>query len=405
MNSQAIKASLLGITMFLAIISTSYNLAYAQQNITHGPPDNWEGHPPIHVKGNFGKTLPLTAVSQTQVTNAYHVSDLGCKLNTNDGKTTPYCGTGQTVVIIDAYDDSKIENDLGVFSSAYNLPACTTANGCFKKITPQGLPRQNSGWALEESLDVEWAHAIAPGAKIVLVEAASNSFSNLFGAINYANNNNLGNQITMSWGGSEFSGEKNYDTYFAKQGVSYFASSGDTGGTIIYPSASPNVVSVGGTTLTVDSLGNVISETAWSGSGGGVSIYESEPQYQKNINSPYTSGRATPDVSYDADPNTGFAVYDSVKYNGQSGWFQVGGTSAGAPQWAALSAIANSQRSSSMSSPDVALYNAAIASYATNFRDIISGTAGSFSAGTGYDLTTGLGSPLVDGLIPYLAAN
>jgi Predicted protease len=164
--------------------------------------------------------------------------------------TSAAAGAGKTIAIVDAYDDPTAEADLGVFSSQYGLPACTTANGCFAKVNQTGgtsYPRKDAGWALEISLDVQWAHAIAPGAKILLVEASSNSFANLLAAEDYAKTH--AQYVSNSWGASEFSGESSYDSRFAQSGVSFFVSSGDAGLPAEYPSASPNVISVGGTTL------------------------------------------------------------------------------------------------------------------------------------------------------------
>lgn len=353
-------------------------------------------HPPIHVKRSG--TVAPTGLLPAQITHAYGFDKLSCY----GGNT---CGSGQTIAIVDAYDDPNIESDLTTFDSQFGLPSCTTANGCFTKATPQGLPRGNTGWALEESLDVEWAHAIAPGAKIILVEAKNSYLSSLLSAVDYAASQPNVHQVSMSWGGSEFSGESSYDYHFSVSGVSFTASSGDSGAGILYPAASPYIVSVGGTTLNVDGSGNVLSETAWSGSGGGVSSYESAPIYQSGFN-PY-SGRGIPDVSYDADPNTGVPVYDSYGYGG---WNQVGGTSAGAPQWAAISSIVNSgggQLSSTSFGTSTALYKAATGpAYSANYRDITSGSNGACgilcNAGLGYDFVTGLGSPLTNNLIPYL---
>jgi subtilase family serine protease len=145
----------------------------------------------------------------------------------------------------------------------------------------------------------------------------------------------------------------------------------------------------------------IASEVAWSGSGGGISAYESQPVYQSSYITSQT--RAVPDVSYDADPNTGVSVYDSAGYYGQKGWFTVGGTSAGSPQWAALAAISDTMNPL-MTPNNTSIYNSAStsASYATNFRDIITGSNGGFNAGTGYDLVTGLGSPLANNLTPSL---
>jgi subtilase family serine protease len=289
-------------------------------------------------------------------------------------------GAGKTVAIVDAYNDPNAESDLGVFSAQYGLPSCTTSNGCFQKVNQTGgtsYPKSNSGWALEISLDVQGAHAVAPGAHILLVEASSNSFANLMAAEDYAASH--AQYVSNSWGGSEFSGESTYDGHFSHSGVSFFVSAGDSGLPAEYPSASPNVISVGGTTLHFSS-GAFTSETGWSGSGGGCSAYEAADASQLTGSVNCSGKRATPDVSLDADPSSGVSVYDTVKYFGRSGWFTVGGTSASSPMWAARSADSG------------AVVNAAYV-YGTNitYRDITSG-GNSAGCSTGYDLSTGLGS-------------
>jgi subtilase family serine protease len=289
-------------------------------------------------------------------------------------------GSGKTIAIVDAYDDPNAEGDLAVFSSQYGLPACTTANGCFSKVNQTGgsaYPRKDSGWALEISLDIEWAHAIAPDAKILLVEASSNSFTNLLAAEDYAKAH--AQYVSNSWGGSEFSGETSYDSHFVQSGVSFFVSSGDSGLPAQYPSASPNVISVGGTTLHF-SGGAFSSETGWSGSGGGCSAYESKNAAQSTGSVNCSGMRGTPDVSLDADPASGVSVYDSTRYQGQAGWFTVGGTSASSPMWAGRAAVAGALVNAQY------VYGSSIA-----FRDITSGNNGA-SAGSGYDLVTGRGS-------------
>lgn len=299
--------------------------------------------------------------------------------------TSSTAGAGKTIAIVDAYDDPNAESDLNVFSSQYGLPACTTANGCFQKVNQTGgtkYPRTDSGWALEISLDVQWAHAIAPGAKILLVEASSNSFTNLLAAEDYARAH--AQYVSNSWGGSEFSGENSYDSHFSQSGVSFFVSAGDAGLPAEYPSASPNVISVGGTTLNFSKSGAFLSETGWSGGGGGCSAYENATSAQSSF-SQYGQvncggKRATPDVSLDADPASGVSVYDSVRYQGQSGWFQVGGTSASSPMWAARSAVAGGVVTSAY------VYGSSI-----TYRDITSGNNGA-SCLVGYDLCTGRGS-------------
>jgi subtilase family serine protease len=298
--------------------------------------------------------------------------------------TSSTAGAGKTIAIVDAFNDPNAESDLGVFSSQYGLPACTTANGCFQKVDQNGgtsFPRTDTGWALEISLDIQWAHAIAPGAKVLLVEATTNSFANLLAAEDYAKTH--AQYVSNSWGASEFSGETANDSHFAQTGVSVFASSGDSGLPAEYPSASPNLISVGGTTLHF-SGGNFTSETGWSGGGGGCSQFETATTAQSGF-SQYgqvncAGKRATPDVSLDADPASGVSVFDTVKIQGQSGWFTVGGTSASSPMWAARSAVQG------------VVVNAAYV-YGNNitFRDITSGNNGA-SCLVGFDLCSGRGS-------------
>lgn len=220
--------------------------------------------------------------------------------------------------------------------------------------------------------------------------------------------------MSLSWGGPEFAGEWAFDRHFAQPGVTFVAAAGDGGSGPLYPAASPLVLAVGGTSLPLDASGNRIGpETAWSGSGGGISAYENEPGYQLVLPVPDTGGRrGVPDVAYDADPGTGFAVYDATVSGGSTGWFRVGGTSAGAPQWATLIALANEGRTAPLSSTDLATspwYEAGAADvYGNSYRDITAGSNGFCgavcTATTGYDFITGLGSPLANFLVPYLAA-
>jgi subtilase family serine protease len=244
------------------------------------------------------------------------------------------------------------------------------------------LPRADAGWALEISLDVQWAHAMAPGAKILLVEATSPSFTNLLTAERYATGH--AHYVSNSWGGAESAGETQYDPSFKAAGVSVFVSAGDDGLPAQYPSSSPNVVSVGGTKLTFTN-GSLTSETGWTSGGGGCSVYETAPAAQ-SASAGYTKAgcagkRATPDVSLDADPASGVSVYDTTPYNGQTGWFTVGGTSASSPMWAARSAVSGGVTDLS------AIYAR------TSYRDITEGNNGAQCV-TGYDLCTGLGSRL-----------
>jgi hypothetical protein len=335
-----------------------------------------------------------------QISNAYGFNQI------------PLNGADQTIAIVDAYDHPSIAGDLHAFDQQFGL-----ADPTLVKVNQSGgtsYPAPDPNWAVEISLDVEWAHAIAPGARILLVEANSNSSSDLYAAVNYARNQSGVSVISMSWGGPEFSGETSNDpiltTPSGHQGVTFVASSGDSG-TILYPAASRNVLAVGGTTLTIGSGNTYGGETAWSGSGGGISTYEPRPGYQVRVSS--SGYRTNPDVAYDADPVTGFAVYDSYTYGSATPWQQVGGTSAGAPQWAALIVLADQGRAQrglgSLDGPSQTLpllYHLSTSA----FHDITSGRNANYSAGPGYDLVTGLGSPVanqvVAGLVqPFTAAN
>jgi subtilase family serine protease len=331
-----------------------------------GPPSGVFAHTYLHVKPNASSSP--TGLSPSTIKSAYNFT------------TSSTAGQGRTIAIVDAYDHPSIESDLAVFSAQYGLPACTTANGCFQKVNQTGgssYPRKNAGWALEIALDVEWAHAIAPGAKILLVEASSNSFANLLAAEDYAKAH--AQYVSNSWGAAEFSGEAAYDLHFSQSGVSFFVSSGDNGTPAEYPSSSPNVISVGGTTLHFNG-GAFSSETGWSGSGGGCSLYENKAAAQVTGSVDCAGRRATPDVSLDADPASGVSVYDSVRYQGQSGWWTVGGTSASAPMWAGRSAVAGATVNASY------VYGNSL-----TYRDITSGNNGS-SCLPGFDLVTGRGS-------------
>ena len=340
--------------------------------------------PPLHVN-----ITPSAATYYTpaQIRHAYGFDQLQAD------------GTGQKIAIVDAYGNASIQSDLNTFCTQFGLPATTVTI-----LGPNSSA--DTGWALETALDVEWAHAIAPRATIILSVAQSASDFDLLRAVAAATNAGA-TVVSMSWGGSEFSGESAYDPYFQAAGVTFVASSGDSGELsgriqVEWPAVSPYVVGVGGTSLQLDANNNRASETAWSSSGGGLSTVYARPVWQ-NTWSGY-SYRGVPDVSYNADPDTGVLVYDAV--NG--GWFIVGGTSAGAPQWAATIALANQSRSAGLAgNPDI--YKVAGSAPNINpaaFYDITSGSNGGDAddkAGTGYDLVTGLGSPLANALVPALA--
>jgi subtilase family serine protease len=296
-----------------------------------------------------------------------------------------------TIGIVDAYDDPNIESDLGMYSTQFGLPSCTTANGCFKKVNQTGgstYPRKDAGWSLEIALDVEIVHAICPNCKILLVEASSNSFANLIAAEDYAIAH--ATIVSNSWGGSEFSSEttSSYDGHFNHIGHPITFSSGDSGFGVEYPAASQYVTAVGGTTLMLNSNNTYKSETVWSGAGSGCSAYEPKPTWQADIG---CVRRTVADVAADADPSTGAAIYDSVRYQGRSGWFQVGGTSLSSPLTAAVYGLAGNTASTTDGSYPYG--------HTSSLHDVSSGSNGNCGGSylctgkAGYDGPTGNGTP------------
>jgi subtilase family serine protease len=310
-------------------------------------------------------------------------------------------GAGQTIAIVTAYDAPNVVKDLEVFNKTFGLPPPPS----FRKVNQSGgtkYPSVNASWALETALDVQWAHALAPDAAILLVEASTSSLSNLLTAVSYAAKQAGVTVISNSYGTSEFSKQSAQD-YRCKltTAVCVFAS-GDNGNPGTYPATNPHVLAVGGTTLHLDAAGALQSETAWSGSGGGISLYSAKPSYQVGVTS--AARRTSPDVSYGADPQTGFAVYNTTPYMGQTGWFQMGGTSAGAPQWAGIIASANQLRRAAgkpvltaTTSTGATPLHTAVYKATSGIGDIVTGTNGTCgtvcSALPGYDTVTGVGSP------------
>ncbi|HEY9825137.1 MAG TPA: S53 family peptidase [Stenomitos sp.] len=294
--------------------------------------------------------------------------------------------TPQTVYIVDAFDAPNIEQDLKIYSAAFGLPPCTTANGCFTKIKV-GNPAYNAGWEMETSLDVQIVHALCKrDCKIVLIEANSNSYADMLAAIDKAVS--LGATIVSnSWGSGEFSSQtsSSIDGHFNHPGVVFTFSSGDAGYGVAYPAASKYVTAVGGTTLTLNADNTRASETAWSGSGSGCSLYESKPTWQKDTG---CSNRTVADVSAAADPATGAAIYNS----NAGGWLKVGGTSLAAPIIASIYALAGNASATNYGSYPYA--------HKGRFFDVTSGTNGTCSPAylcsgvTGFDGPTGLGAPV-----------
>jgi subtilase family serine protease len=383
-----------------------------------------------------------------QMQKAYGVDQISFTKNNLNGTTTVYSeannnlGAGMTIAIVDAFDDPNIMSDANTFSAIFGLPSFNQAGGPTLKVVNQRggslLPTPDAGWAGEIALDVEWAHAIAPGANILLVEATNNSGANLNTAVDFARRQPGVVVVSNSYGGSEFVGERSEDAFFTTPaghpGVSFTVSAGDTGGPAAYPSSSPNVLSIGGTSLHLTSKNVWSSETVWkdttptvTGAGGGgqsgiisasinlftdvetvtLTALEPVPSYQAGLG---LKSRGTPDVSYNADVRTGVAELESY---GFGGWVAQGGTSAGAPQWAALLAIADQGRAlqgkTSLSNVQSIMYKLP----ASDFHDIISGDNDLFGDGfgltgnpakSGYDLASGRGSPIANLVIRDLVA-
>jgi kumamolisin len=307
----------------------------------------------------------------------------GCPVN---GTTQVPTGGAGVIVIVDAYDYPSAAADLATFSTTFGLPQANFSVQYASGRKPSNGCR--SGWQGEESLDIEWAHAMAPNAQIVLMEASSASNSALYAAVQAANSYIAAHggkgEVSMSWGGSETSGESSSDHYFTQSGVVYFASSGDSPG-VIYPSSSVNVISAGGTQVNRDGSGNYTNQTAWSSGGGGASKYESRPSFQNAIQSIVGTKRGTPDLSFDSSGGSPVAVYNSNCYGG---WLEVYGTSVAAPS---LSGIINSagQFKTSSNAENTLIYsNLGFPSY---FTDITSGSCGTHSAAAGWDFCTGVG--------------
>lgn len=282
----------------------------------------------------------LSGLTPAEVTAAYGLD--GITFTSPGGSTVSGDGAGETIALIEAFHDPTLQSDLHTFDQAYGLPDPTLS------VDDLAGGQTDFGWALEESLDVEWAHALAPAANILVVEAASQTLKGLINAVNVARNTPGVVAVSMSWGFNEFQGESAYNATFTTpaghSGITFLAASGDSGaeGGPEWPASSPTVVAVGGTTLIVDTSGQYQLELPWNGSSGGYSKYEAEPAYQRSVQD--TGRRSTPDVSFDGDPDTGVNVYETSPISGQGSWEVVGGTSLGTPAWAAIIAIADQGR-------------------------------------------------------------
>lgn len=388
-----------------------------------------QGHP-------MSSPSPLYTFAETPASLAcvykLGVNYPGC--NPLTGGTRHAAGGWGAIALVDAFDYPTAASDLTYFSSYFGLPLpgakftkvyANSSFGTLNGLTAScsGVPAANVGWALEAALDIQWAHAMAPSAKIILVEACSNSYNDLLYAEQVAGMKVVaagGGQISNSWGSNEWATEAaDADNFFYRyyyDKITYLASSGDYGWGAQYPSSSPWVVSVGGTTINRDSAGNFLSESCWSGSGGGISAYEkwqnpptiinglgpwSNYQYHLFGGAPYAyPGRYTPDISFNADPASGAYVYDTYGY---SGWVVVGGTSLSSPAVAGVINSANNRLG--QTHPGGGYYHTgqldllysqlfSNTAYKANFYDVTTGANGvGHNAGVGYDQCTGIGSP------------
>jgi len=328
-------------------------------------------------------------------------------------KASPSRGAGQTVAVVDAYDDPTAEGDLAVYRSAFGLPACGT--GCFEKVAQDGTtnyPKANTGWSTEISLDLDMISAICPRCHILLVEAAGADNADVETGENTAAR--LGaTEISNSFGGSEPSDATAEDVNFHHPGIATTAATGDDGYGVEYPASSPYVLAVGGTTLNESSSG-AFSETAWSGSGSGCSAYEPKPAWQASVAPDCPSNRAEADVAADADPNTGVAVYGPSDEEScglvvvctakpTHGWIEVGGTSVGAPLIASVIALAGN---ASTFTPGVPYRHTHLLHNITTGSNCTQGSGGLLglfgpacpdneldNAGPGWNGPTGLGTP------------
>ncbi len=347
-------------------------------------------------------------------------------------------GAGQTIYIVNAMHNPNVAAELSAFNQKFGLPSCAVktvavgtalplaaaavADGCTLNTvysTPSGAisanaPAYNAGWATEIALDVQWAHATAPLARIVLIEAPDASSNSLLNAVKLANAMGPG-VVSMSFGGAEGNWTASVDGTFAATGMSYLAATGDSGAAVSWPAVSPNVLAVGGTSLSYSGSG-ARAEVAWARTGGGVSAFTPTPAYQAVKIVPGAvalARRSVADVAFNADPSTGQFVAVMAPGASVVSWVSAGGTSLSTPQWAGLVAIANGLRAQTgkakLGLTQSALYGqigAVPGSYAAAFADITKGSHGSCASCTaraGYDQLTGLGTPNVSALLTALS--
>jgi subtilase family serine protease len=386
---------------------------------------------PLHIRASEIKAPAHPNASSSpvgfqpeQIRSAYGINSIGADVLKADG-------SGQTIAIVDAYNDPAIVRDLNAFDKQFTLTSKRTTifkqfgpaksflsvidqNG--QKINPaetsspgpEPVPSVHSSvsWEGEESLDVEWAHAIAPGAKIDLIEV--NNLNGLINGVNIAKKLPGVSVVSLSWGKPEFVNSPSYNVVFTTppghRNETFLAASGDSGSLgAWYPAYSPGVVAVGATTLSIGANNSYETETGWSGSGGGFTKLEPEPTFQEGVQQ--MGLRSIPDVSFIGNPAFGTAVYDSFD-SPDDPWIVVGGTSLATPCWAGLIAIADQLRAANGGRPLNGATQTLPALYSlpsSDFHDITGGSNGLYTAAAGYDEVTGLGSPVANRLVPALA--
>ena len=395
-NSIALLAIAAAI-LFLA--ATSLPVAIAQDGNQIVVPDSSIEHPGdigVRAHTNISLVIPKTIeIGDNGAPIAENPLSLACiynlvKQTKGCPKTSKVLPTGgsKAIALVDAYDNPDAANDIKTFAAAYGYG---TPDFTVVKV---GNPVANQNWALEESLDIEYSFGQAPNAKIYLVEANSNSFTDLLAAEDKATalvQAAGGGEVSNSWGGGDSSGENQYDSHFKGKGVVYFASSGDSGGQVIYPSASPFVVSVGGTYIARDSNGYFEYETAWNDAGGGPSQFEKRPGYQNIIKKIVKTHRGTPDISSEASNVSYVAIYSQY---GCGGWCGVGGTSVSSPTVAGIvNAAGEFSASGTVELTEAYKEYGNSKEYKTYWTDITRGSNG-YSCVKGWDFCTGIGSPL-----------
>ena len=382
--------------------------------------------------------IAAAVYTPAQIRAAYGLPALPAVGATLSATDSAALGAGQTIYAIDAYDHPNAFSDLTKFSTKFGLPACTNValtassrlplasagSGCTFSVAytdstgalKSSAPAYNASWIAEIALDVQWAHAIAPLARIVLVEVTDSGSNNLLGGVALANKMGAG-VVSMSFGAAEGAWVESTDASFTTTGMTYVASSGDAGAQVLWPAVSPHVLAVGGTSLQWSGSGTRY-ETAWASSGGGVSAIEALPSWQsgtKVAGAGAATMRTVSDVAFNANPNTGQYVALTAQGSSTTTWNAYGGTSIGAPQWAGLVAVANARRAAAakalLGDFHATLYQtiaAVPATYATAFADIVAGSDGSCatcSAAAGYDTVTGWGTPNATALLNALVGS